>query len=558
MTTRSPITDNNATVIKTADASDSSDATLITNTDAITNTDDTLITNSTPHDPEATVIVDSTDVNSTDKTIIKSTDSDPDKTRALNNAQVIDKTKVLDPAQIAAAHSTPAETQIVAELHNATRIHSGAGTKTQTATTVRTYNPLTKTMHVPFSQGGDVINQRFIIEKILGQGGMGMVCKALDLRKVEADDQQPYVAIKLLSGDFEQHPHAFKTLQREAKKSQALAHPNIITVYDFDRDGDTIYMTMEILDGYPLDAIIRGTTDIELTQKDSLKIIREIANALAYAHSKGIIHSDLKPANIFYTKSGQTKVLDFGIARAIDSELYKDNYDAGELNAITPKYASLEMFEHEPPDPRDDIYALGLIAAELLCGKHPYAGNYATVVKAKHLKPELDKSLGGLYKKVITQAIAVDRNQRTQTANKFLSRLNWAEKGPKRLVFASIFVAMLAIANAFIIDAVDTAIPLSALPQATQESVINNIKEAEVALSFTDYNGALAYLERAHELHPSNPDVKKHVENILAIIESDITKVQDPQEKAVLIKNLGSYKCISRNETYLSMVKKYQ
>jgi len=489
-------------------------------------------------------------INSDDKTIIKTADQDPDKTKLIEQEAHLAATVIIN--------ADPNETRI---NQSPPQAHTKTKTQTRSADATQIINPLTNTLHKPFTQGGDVINSRFIIEKILGQGGMGMVCKALDLRKVEADDQQPYVAIKLLSGDFEQHPHAFKTLQREAKKSQALAHPNIITVYDFDRDGDTIYMTMEILDGYPLDAVIRGVTDIELTRKDSLRIIREIANALAYAHSKGIIHSDLKPANIFYTKSGQTKVLDFGIARAIDSELYKDNYDAGELNAITPKYASLEMFEHEPPDPRDDIYALGLIAGELLCGKHPYAGNYASVVKAKHLKPELDKSLGFLYKRVITNAISVERDNRTQTAAKFLSGLNWAEKGPKRLFIAGILVVILAVANTLLIDAVDNDIPLSALPQATQTLVINNINEAKTALSFGDYGGALVYLERAYELHPSNHDVRDQVNNILKIIQKNIDATESSAEKAELIQQLmdiGDYKCISRNESYMTLIKEYR
>ncbi len=212
-----------------------------------------------------------------------------------------------------------------------------------------TRNPLTNTLHKPYAVGGDAIKDRFIIKRILGQGGMGMVCQAVDLRKVEADDDQPNIAIKLLTGDFQQHPNAFISLQREAKKTQALAHPNIITVYDFDRDGETVFMTMEELDGHPLDAIIKGKTDIVVDFKTALKIVKEIAQALEYAHSKGIIHSDLKPGNIFYTNTGQTKVLDFGIARALNTELYKDTYDAGDLNALTPKYASLEMFKGLDP-----------------------------------------------------------------------------------------------------------------------------------------------------------------------------------------------------------------
>lgn len=423
----------------------------------------------------------------------------------------------------------------------------------------QTLNPLTNTRHKPYSLGGEVINNRFIIEKVLGRGGMGTVCKALDLRKVEADDQQPYVAIKLLSKDFQGHASAFKSLQREAKKSQALAHPNIITVFDFDRDDDTIFMTMEELDGHPLDAIIKGKTDIVIDKKTALKIIREIALALEYAHSKGIIHSDLKPANIFYTKTGQVKVLDFGIARALGNELYNDNFDAGDLNAMTPKYASLEMFEQKAPDPRDDIYALGLISGELLCGYHPYKGQDATFVYDKKLKPQISKSISYLHKQLIVHAVAINKDQRTQTASKFLSRLNWAEKAPKRVTFITFAIVILIIGNSLLIQSVDDDIPLSSLPAATQATILKNIQEADIALKFHDYNGALLYLENVYALHPSNNHVEDRANQIITTLEANLTSTKDAEAKNFLleqVKEIGSYTFINTNERYTKLVKR--
>ncbi|MFT5692922.1 MAG: serine/threonine protein kinase [Oceanicoccus sp.] len=431
-----------------------------------------------------------------------------------------------------------------------------------THTYTETKNPLTNTFHKPFVLGGEAIKDRFIIKKVLGQGGMGMVCQALDLRRVEADDEEPYIAIKLLSDAFQQHASAFKSLQRETKKTQALAHPNIITVYDFDRDGDTIFMTMEELDGYPLDAVIKGSTDVELNPKSALKIVREIALALEYAHSKGIIHSDLKPGNIFYTKTGQTKVLDFGIARALNSELYKDNFDAGDLNALTPKYASLEMFEHADPDPRDDIYALGVIAGQLLGGEHPYRGKTAVEVRDGDLKPVFSKNLGSLYKKAIVKAVALNREDRTQSASKFLSSLNWAEKGARRVMIAVIVVILLAIGNAFLIDSVDTSVPLSDLPAADQQVVLKNIEEADTALKFQDYNGALVYLDRAYQLHPSNADVEDRSEQIITVLKEQLEdKKDDADYRQFMLKQIvevGKYDFMARNEQYQALQKRLQ
>ena len=443
-------------------------------------------------------------------------------------------------------------------LLNHNHVNTNEKNSTFTSDVTQTLNPLTNTQHSPYSSGGDVINKRFIIERVLGRGGMGIVCKVLDLRKVEADDQQPYVALKLLSKDFQEHANAFKSLQREAKKSQALAHPNIITVFDFDRDDDTIFMTMELLDGYPLDAIIKGKTDVVIDKKITVKIIREIALALEYAHSKGIIHSDLKPANIFYTKTGQTKVLDFGIARALGSDLYTDNFDAGDLNAMTPKYASLDMFKQKAPDPRDDIYALGLIAGELLCGHHPYKSQFATTVFNEKLKPNISKSVGYLYKQLIIHAVAINKDQRTQTASKFLSRLNWAQKGPKRVVISSLLIMALIICNSLLIQSVDTTIPLSSLPEATQTTVITNIKEADTALMFRDYNGALLYLDKAYSLHPSNSDIEERADQIINILKTNLSLTKDTEAKIFLLeqlKEIGNYAFISKNEHYNDLIK---
>jgi hypothetical protein len=426
-------------------------------------------------------------------------------------------------------------------------------------TYTETKNPLTNTFHKPYVLGGEAIKERFIIEKVLGEGGMGMVCQALDLRRVEADDDEPYIAIKLLNNDFEQHPSAFKSLQRETKKTQALAHPNIITVYDFDRDGDTIFMTMEELDGHPLDAVIKGSTDVELNPKTALKIVTEIALALEYAHSKGIIHSDLKPGNIFYTKTGQTKVLDFGIARALNSELYKDSFDAGDLHALTPKYASLEMFEHDDPDPRDDIYALGIIAGQLLGGGHPYRGKTAVQAHAAGLKPVYDKSLGRLYKKAITKAVALNRDDRTQSARQFLSSLSWAEKGARRVIVGIMVVVLLAIGNGFLIESVDTTVPLSDLPAADQQAVQQNIAEADTALKFQDYNGALIYLERVYELHPSNDDVEDRSQQILTVFQEQLENRKDDAEyHEFMLKQIvevGKYDFMAKNEQYQALQK---
>ncbi|MDQ7049050.1 MAG: serine/threonine-protein kinase [Enterobacterales bacterium] len=268
-----------------------------------------------------------------------------------------------------------------------------------------------------------ILNNRFVLIKTLGAGGMGTVYKAQDLRKVEAQDSNPFVAVKILNSDFKNHPDAFIALQRETSRSHTLAHPNIVTVHDFDRDGDTIYMTMELLEGEDLESLLSRHRDQGLDKKQALEIIKDIGIALDFAHQKGIIHSDLKPGNIFVTKHQGTKILDFGIARLAFQAQSKDHFDAGRIGAITPAYASLEMLAHQSPDPRDDVYAAAIIAYELLTGKHPYQKMPAAVALANHLKPQKIKKLTNYQWRYLAKALEFKRQDRLSKSKDLVKAL---------------------------------------------------------------------------------------------------------------------------------------
>jgi serine/threonine protein kinase len=271
-----------------------------------------------------------------------------------------------------------------------------------------------------------ILKGRFVLEDLLGAGGMGVVYKAKDLLKIEAQDRDPYVAIKVLTDEFKAHPEAFIALQRESRKTQRIAHPNIVTVYDFDRDGDTVFMTMEYLDGKPLDKLISQYRSVGLPFADVYKILEGMSAALVYAHGQNIIHSDFKPGNIFVSNKGIAKVIDFGIARAVAKVEHREEsvddktvFDAANLGALTPAYASLEMLQGKTPDVRDDIYALGCIAYELYTGIHPFNRIHADEAKRQKLKP---KRIAGLKKnqwRAIERALAFDREDRIQTVELF-------------------------------------------------------------------------------------------------------------------------------------------
>ena len=231
---------------------------------------------------------------------------------------------------------------------------SGRSGRSATGTSWRTSTGLKNTGGADNLGPGSVLKDRFELMDVLGEGGMGKVYKARDLLKVEAKDKNPYIAVKTLTGDFKQHPESFIALQRESSKAQRLAHPNIATVFDFDRDGGTVYMTMELMEGDELAKFIKHLPAGGLPVPDAMNIIKQLCDGLAYAHSKQLVHSDFKPGNAFLTKDGTVKLLDFGIARA--SKTRKDTsgettvFDPGQLGALTPAYATVEMFEGMDPE----------------------------------------------------------------------------------------------------------------------------------------------------------------------------------------------------------------
>ncbi|MFT7559101.1 MAG: serine/threonine protein kinase [Flavobacteriales bacterium] len=369
-------------------------------------------------------------------------------------------------------------------------------------------------------QIGSIIKDRFVMEKVLGAGGMGAVYKALDLRKQEAGDHEPYIAIKLLKGNFQFHSDAFVTLQREAKKTQVLAHPNIVTVYDFDRDDDLIYLTMEELKGHALNDLLKSNAPRVLTQKERISIIEQLANGLSYAHSKGIVHSDLKPANIFVTDKNEVKILDFGIARAANEELYQDNFDAGKLGALTFAYASLEMIQFDPPHPSDDIYALGIIACELLDGTHPFKRKDARQVQHLKLAPKKLSIKNPFVRKTILHAIKLKRADRIQDAKQFQKRLRSARATPKRLALGAVILTAALSVNALYIQTIETdIIPFKSLTIEQQTQFHALIKEGNTALKFKDMQGAVVYFNDAYLIHKSHKDIVKATGDVIGILE---------------------------------------
>lgn len=401
-------------------------------------------------------------------------------------------------------------------------------------------SPLTGRSYVPHAS--NVIKDRFVLESRLGKGGMGQVYKARDLRKEEANDDNPWVAIKFLGEEFSRHPKALVSLQREAKKSQQLAHPNVLTVYDFDRDGDRVYMTMEMLQGDDLSGLEK-IKFAEGREPDNETLIKQMASGLAYAHENGLVHSDFKPDNVFVTTEGRVKILDFGIARIMDSAVQKDSFDAGELGAMTLRYASLEMLRRDSdPHPADDVYALGLIAYQLYAGVHPYGGRTALDAWEQGLTPQPIKGLKRHQWRAIAGAIALERKDRTPSAEQFLKEFSGASRR-NRILLAMVLVLALA-SGYFAWEASKPdgpAVPFAELPAQVQSEFRANIDRGQQSAEIGDWDGASRYFTAAYALHPRNAEAEEGLRMLVQHLVEVAPTMVTPRQQEYLAKLIDAY-----------------
>jgi tetratricopeptide (TPR) repeat protein len=200
---------------------------------------------------------------------------------------------------------------------------------------------------------------RYEILEEIGRGGMGIVFKARDQRLGRI------VALKRLPDNLRNHPKAINLFLREARAAAALNHPNIVTLFDAGREGDTFYITMELLEGSSLQSILhkRG----KLTPRDVARLGIQVAGGLQYAHEQRIIHRDVKTGNLFFTKRKRLKIMDFGLAKMVEEVRRASTVIGG-----TPFYMAPEQSLGGSVDHRADIYALGVTLFELLTGKVPF------------------------------------------------------------------------------------------------------------------------------------------------------------------------------------------
>ena len=273
---------------------------------------------------------------------------------------------------------------------------------------------------------GVVLRNRFRLESHIEAGSMGEIYKATDFRKLEADSDDPSVAIKVISEKFSRYPNALKALQQEAANGQRLSHPNIVRVFDFDRHGNHFYMTMEWLKGESLVSILNGHRFRPLPFDKGKIILDGMCKGLIYAHKQGVVHADIKPGNIFVTELGEVKLLDFGIARA--GHTAPGGFDPAVIGAHTPAYSSCEVLEGQTPNEQDDVYSLACIVYRIFAGRRAFSGFTALESESHGREPKPIETLSSGQWQALRRAMAYRREDRTPDVATFLDEFSSAPR----------------------------------------------------------------------------------------------------------------------------------
>ena len=270
---------------------------------------------------------------------------------------------------------------------------------------------------------GKMLDNRYEILERIGMGGMAVVYKA------KCHRLNRLVAIKILQSDLAQDADFRRRFNAESQAVAQLSHPNIVSVYDVSKGGDIEYIVMELIDGITLKQYMekRG----RLNWRESLHFITQIMRGLSHAHSRGIVHRDIKPQNIMVLRDGSVKVADFGIACLENSAQTLTQEALGSVHYISPEQA-----RGDRTDARSDIYSAGVVLYEMLAGRLPFEGDYAVSVAIQHLSSiplpprEVNPEIPEQLELICMKAMAPDINRRYGSADEMILDLEAFRKNP--------------------------------------------------------------------------------------------------------------------------------
>ena len=262
-----------------------------------------------------------------------------------------------------------------------------------------------------------MLDGRYRLGALIARGGMSMVYRGVDTRL-----DRP-VAIKVMSPYYVTDPAFLSRFEREARLAAGLGHPGVVAVYDYGRDGDLVFLVMELVDGGTLRDLLRerGSLSVPVT----MSILEPLLAALGAAHAAGLVHRDVKPENVLISSKGAVKIADFGLVRAVTSQTMA----TGDVILGTVAYLSPEQVSTGAADPRSDVYAAGIVAFEMLTGRPPYGGDNPMSVAYQHVHndvPRPSDSAPGTPEALddlVSAATRRDPLSRPRDASAFLSAL---------------------------------------------------------------------------------------------------------------------------------------
>ncbi len=278
-------------------------------------------------------------------------------------------------------------------------------------------------------QVGSVLRDRFLLQERVSGGSMGVVYKALDRRLAETGSEDHWVAIKVLSPQLAENGQALRALQQEAAKGRCLVHQNIVQFIDLDRDDDLYFLIMEWLEGQTLADILDSKDASVIDLAAAFRIVRQVGAALEYAHSRGIVHADIKPGNIMIMPNGDAKLFDFGVARVRQQHSDVD-FDPGVLGGVTPAYSSMQVLTSEDPVAADDVFSLSCLLYRLIAGYRVFGPRNAAEASQEGMKPQRLKDLNDSQWRALKKGLAYSRVTRFASVREFLDALDQHQDEP--------------------------------------------------------------------------------------------------------------------------------